>query len=119
MNNTKVKKTSKDIIHFQLYSWEEFTDYKGVKYELGGLHLMSNNFKFLLKAAYHQYEAQRINRIYIRKDNFTKWKNSKEPNEWKFFLDFSNGKTKPPINWNDLVGIIDMNKIKKKILKDA
>ncbi len=73
-------------------------------------HLMSYSFKFLLEAAWHQYEQQKINRLYIEKHNFEKWKQDIQPNVWYFFLDFFNGKSRP--QWK-VDGIINMNKIKR------
>jgi hypothetical protein len=75
-------------------------------------HLMSYSFKFLLEAAYHQYEQQKLNRLYIEKHNSNKWMRNIKPNVWYFFLDFLSGTTKPQWNVN---GIINMIKIIDKI----
>lgn len=96
--------TKENKIWYQLYSNEIIVGYDS--------HLMSYSFKFLLKAAYHQYEQQKINRLYIEKHNFERWKRNIKPNVWHFFLDFSNGKSEH--QWN-VDGVIDMNKIRKKI----
>ncbi|KKN90847.1 hypothetical protein LCGC14_0224300 [marine sediment metagenome] len=71
--------------------------------------LMSYSFKFLLQAAIHQYEQQKINRLYIDKYNDTKFIKNIKPNCWMFFLDFTGNKKH---DW-DTVGIIDMTKIKR------
>lgn len=99
------------MINYELFSHETFIGLDGKLCKLGGTHLMSTDFKFLLKAACHQHEAQRLNRLYITKNNFTKWKNDIRPNSWTFFLNFGS-KEYCLLNVD---GIIDMNKIKEKI----
>jgi len=90
-----------DKIYYELWSQENV---------VGCYHkLTSRSFKFLLEAAFHQYESTKINRLYIEKHNNTKYFKNITPNCWSFFLDFLGSKKH---DWS-AIGIIDMKKIKR------
>ena len=99
--------TKENEIWYELWSKESHRGETLIRH-----HLMSYSFKFLLEAAYHQYEHQRLNRLYIEKHNSKKWMRNIKPNVWYFFLDFLDGSMKP--QWQ-VDGIINMNKIRERV----